>query len=341
MRQMNNYLMPLSIIVGITLFILAGCAAPEKQESDEETTGEPIFKISLAEWSINPIIYDHYIQENGYGKFWERMRNYPEDDFAEVAAQRNLEFPQIAKDLGIDAIEYVNSCFYYKANDMEYLRELKARGEKLGVKSLLIMVDGEGRLGDPDEEKRTQAIENHYKWIDAAQFLGCHSIRVNAASEGPFEEQQRLAADGLSRLGEYAAGKNINVLVENHGGLSSNGEWLAGVMEMVNMDNVGTLPDFGNFRISYDPEEWYDRYKGVKELMPYAKAVSAKAQEFDENGNEVNTDYFKIMKIVLDAGYRGYVGIEYEGEQMSSKEGIRATKDLLLRVREEYQDDYD
>jgi sugar phosphate isomerase/epimerase len=195
------------------------------------------------------------------------------------------------------------------------------------------MCDGEGQLGDADEAKRKQAIENHYKWVEAAMFLGCHSIRVNAASSGSYEEQMARAADGLARLGEFADQHALNVLVENHGGLSSNGAWLAGVMEKVARPNVGTLPDFGNFQTK--PGEWYDRYQGVKELMPFAKAVSAKSHEFDSEGSEVGTDYRKMMRIVLDAGYHGYVGIEWEGGKPDEMEGIRLTKKLLERVRED------
>lgn len=193
------------------------------------------------------------------------------------------------------------------------------------------MCDGEGALGDPDDTKRTQAVENHYRWVTAAAFLGCHSIRVNAQSTGAFEEQQRLAADGLRRLTEFGAQHNINVIVENHGGLSSNGAWLAGVMRAVDHPRCGTLPDFGNFRVADD--EWYDRYQGVRELMPFAKAVSAKSHDFDDQGNERHTDYMRMMRIVLDAGYRGWVGIEYEGDELPEPEGIRATKVLLERVR--------
>ena len=198
---------------------------------------------------------------------------------------------------------------------------------------LLIMCDGEGALGDPDEAKRTQAVENHYKWCEAAKFLGCHSIRVNAQSRGAFEESQKLAADGLRRLSEFGAKHGLNVIVENHGGLSSNGKWLAGVMKLVNLPNCGTLPDFGNFRVS--GEEEYDRYVGVDELMPFAKAVSAKSHDFDEAGNETRTDYFKMMDIVVNKhGYHGYCGIEYEGGKLSEPDGIKATKKLLERVRE-------
>lgn len=273
--------------------------------------GDAPFKISLAEWSLHRTLRD-------------KSKNLT-----------NLDFPRISKrEFGIDAVEYVNQFFKDKAKDEKYLTELNQRCSDEGVKSLLIMVDGEGRLGDPKEKARTTAIENHHKWVDAAKFLGCHSIRVNAGSSGSYEEQQKLAADGLSRLSEYAKPHGLNVIVENHGGLSSNGAWLAGVIKMVDMENCGTLPDFGNFFIKRGnhPEE-YDRYKGVDELMPYAKAVSAKTHDFDESGSEIHTDYQKMMEIVcVKHGYHGYVGIEYEGGKVGEMEGIRKSKALLESV---------
>ena len=269
---------------------------------------KPLFDISIAEWSLHKALF--------------------------AKKMTNLDFPVVAKkDYGIHAVEYVNQFFKDKANDEKYLTELKGRCDGEGVKSLLIMCDGEGKLGDPDEKARAKAVDNHKRWVDAAKFLGCHSIRVNAASGGSFEEQQQRAADGLRSLSEFAKPHGLNVIVENHGGLSSNGAWLAGVMKKVALENCGTLPDFGNFRVSN--KETYDRYKGVTELMPYAKAVSAKAHDFDENGNETHTDFRKMMKIVLDAGYHGYVGVEYEGRKMGEPEGIKATKRLLETVREE------
>ncbi len=273
-------------------------------------TGEeaPLFKISLAEWSLHRTIFGGELDHL---------------DFALVAK----------KDYGIEAVEYVNQFFKNKAKDLDYLKEMKKRADDEGIKSLLIMCDGEGKLGDPNEGKRLKAVENHYKWIDAAKFLECHSIRVNAASEGVYEEQMKLAADGLRRLCEYGAEQGLNVIVENHGGLSSNGKWLSGVMKMVDHPSCGTLPDFGNFKINDD--EMYDYYQGVEELMPFAKAVSAKSNDFDENGNETRVDYLKMMKIVLDAGYRGYVGVEYEGRRISEPDGIRATKALLERCRDQ------
>jgi len=269
---------------------------------------EPLYKISLAQWSLNNSIFDGDVD--------------------------NLEFAPMAKEkFGIDAVEYVNQFFKDKASNSTYLRRMKQAADDAGVKSLLIMCDGEGRLGDPDDLKRAQAVENHFKWLEAAKFLGCHSIRVNAASEGSWDEQMKLAADGLRRLTEEADQYNLNVIVENHGGLSSNGDWLTGVMDMVSHPHCGTLPDFGNFRVSEG--NMYNRYEGVAELMRYAKAVSAKAHEFDDQGNEVHTDFHKIMRIVVGSGYHGYVGIEYEGSQLSEPEGIMATKELLLKVRDQ------
>jgi L-ribulose-5-phosphate 3-epimerase len=225
--------------------------------------------------------------------------------------------------------------FQDKASDKKYIQEMKKRQQDEGVTALLIMVDHEGNLGDPDDTKRQQAIENHYKWVEAAKFLGCHSVRVNAASEGTWDEQISLASDGLRRLTEYGAKAGLNVIVENHGGLSSNGKWLAAVMQQVDHPRVGTLPDFGNFVVDRKTGKEYDRYQGVKELMPFAKAVSAKSDEFDKEGSEIHTDYRRMMRIVVDAGYRGYVGIEFEGSKYTKFEGIRLTKALLERVRDE------
>ncbi len=267
---------------------------------------EKLFKISLAQWSLHRRFFTEKID--------------------------NLDFARIAKeDFAIDAVEYVNQFFKDKAKDRKYIDEMKKSAQNAGVKNLLIMCDGEGRLGDPEKKARLQAVENHYKWVEAAKTLGCHSIRVNAASAGSFAEQQKLAVDGLRRLSEFAQPFGINVIVENHGGLSSDGRWLSAVIKRVDLPACGTLPDFGNFRLKDD--QWYDRYKGVQELMPFAKAVSAKTNRFDADGNEIDSDYYRLLKIVIDAGYHGYVGIEYEGDELSEYDGILATKRLLEKVR--------
>lgn len=263
----------------------------------------PAFRISLAQWSLHRTIFAGKLD--------------------------NLDFPRVAKQqFGIAAVEYVNQFFKDKAKDAAYLADLTKRAADEGVTNVLVMCDGLGNLGDPEAASRTKAIENHFPWVEAAKRLGCHSIRVNAGSKGTPEEQQKLAADGLSRLSDYASQMEMNVLVENHGGLSSNGEWLSAVMKLVNKQNCGTLPDFGNF---HD----YDRYRGVEELLPFAKGVSAKSHEFDAEGNEVRTDYRRMLQLVVDAGYRGYVGIEYEGKSLPEAEGILATRKLLERVRAE------
>jgi sugar phosphate isomerase/epimerase len=268
----------------------------------------PAFEISLAEWSLHRALFG--------GKL------------------SNLDFPKIAKEeFGIEAVEFVNQFFKDKAKDTGYLAELKNRAADLGVTMLMIMIDGEGRLGDPDAAKRAQAVENHHRWVEAAKFLGCHSIRVNAASEGSYDDQMHFAADGLRALTEFGAEHEMNVIVENHGGLSSNGEWLASVIKKVDHKRCGTLPDFGNFNLGGGKE--YDRYKGVAELMPFAKGVSAKSHDFNEAGEEIHTDYRRMIKIVLEAGYKGYIGIEYEGSRLSEPEGILATKKLLEKVRGE------
>jgi L-ribulose-5-phosphate 3-epimerase len=289
--------------------IVAGLsAAPLSGNKIFSPPGTPPFRISLAEWSLHRTLFE--------GKL------------------NHLDFPKVAKqDYGIDAIELVNQFFMDKAKEQAYLPDFKKRASDLGVSILLIMCDKEGMLGDPEQAKRAEAVENHYKWADAAKFFGCHSIRVNAFSTGTYQEQMERAAESLRRIGEYCARLGLNVLVENHGGLSSNAEWLVSLVKKVGLSNCGTLPDLGNFKVDEHTE--YDRYKGVAEMMPYAKAVSAKSLNFDEQGNETRVDYRRMMKIVLDAGYRGYIGIEYSGDKLSEPEGIRATKRLLEKVQRE------
>ncbi|MVT09929.1 sugar phosphate isomerase/epimerase family protein [Chitinophaga tropicalis] len=328
LRQMALYTMG----AGLLPSVLSACntGSSTKESKDSTSTGqtpaasgakELFFKISLAEWSFHQALFS--------GKL------------------NHLDFPVKAKtDFGIEAVEYVNQFFKDKAKDKAYLADLKKRCSDNGVRSVLIMCDGEGEMGDQDAKKRLQAVENHYKWVEAAEFLGCHAIRVNAAGEGKPEDVAKAVEESLAKLSDFASTHNINVIVENHGGSSSNGKWLAAVMKNVNKPNCGTLPDFGNFCLNRTkpeantPEAWaktkcleeYDRYQGVTELMPYAKGVSAKTHDFDANGNCVETDYARILKIVKDANYTGHIGIEYEGSKLSEEEGIRKTLELLKRV---------
>ncbi len=264
------------------------------------------FRISLAQWSLH-----------------RSFRSGERDA---------MDFAKISRELfGIRAIEYVNQ-FYRENFSDKLVADLKKRADGEGVDSLLIMCDGLGRIGDPDDAARQQTVDNHKPWADAAKELGCHSIRVNAGSTGTFEEQQKLAADGLRKLSEYGDSIGINVIVENHGGLSSNGAWLAGVMKMVDHPRCGTLPDFGNFWINKKTKEYYDRYMGMEELLPFAKGVSAKSYNFDAEGNETIIDYPRILNLVKASGYLGYIGIEYEGREIGAVEGIKATQTLLERL---------
>ncbi|MBA4064063.1 MAG: xylose isomerase [Isosphaera sp.] len=287
-----------------------------------ESRPPPLFEISLAQWSHNKAFFGR----------------------PGVEKKDPLKFAEITrKDYGIPGVEYVNQFYMEKKKDEAYLKDLKKVADDNSVRSVLIMCDREGNLGDPDEKKRAAAVDNHKRWAEWAKFLGCHSIRVNAASDWAkgFEETQKLAADGLRKLGEFTDTLGLDTIVENHGGLSSHGAWLAGVMKLAGHKRVGTLPDFGNFRIgkvAAVKEEVYDRYKGVDELMPFAKGVSAKSHDFDDKGNEVHTDYRKMLDIVCKKhGYKGYIGIEYEGGKIPEAEGIRATKKLLEAVRGELE----
>ena len=311
------------VVLVISLFFVA-CGSPKKDKETMKAISEkvvkpkiPFFKLSLAQWSLHKAVFD--------------------------GSHNPLDFAEKASELGFEGIEYVSTLYKDKIEEMgldSVIRVLNERSKKFKVTNVLIMIDGEGSLASTNEEERNNTIENHYKWVDAAKALGCHSIRVNAHGEGTAEEVSEGAVKGLTKLSKYAAKKGINIIVENHGGYTSNGAWLANVMKKVNLPNCGTLPDFGNFCQtkgygSVNDENCdnpYDLYLGIEELMPYAKAVSAKSYDFDENGDQPKLDYIRILQIVKDAGYSSFVGVEYEGENLSEIEGINATKTLLLKA---------
>jgi len=318
----------LLILISVTSTIISckGKSANQATTTDNETaekvSDSVFFKLSLAEWSLNRAIFSGELDPM---------------DFAEKASK-----------MGFTGVEYVTSFYAERIKNAEnpeeemqvILDSLKAKSEKFNVKNLLLMVDGEGDLAASDSVARNKAVEGHKKWIDAAQFLGCHSIRVNLFGSDKEEDWKKNSVDALSRLSKYAANKDINVLVENHGYLSSDADLLVNVIKEVNMENCGTLPDFGNFCLKREGgERWeakcieeFPRYEGVDKLMDYAKAVSAKSYTFDEEGNEELIDYKKMLQIVKDAGYTGYIGIEFEGTDISAEKGINATRDLLLKA---------
>lgn len=301
-------------------------------------TGPAFFKKAIgAAYHRSHVVKKHFGSEDLFFKIslaqWSLHRSFNAN---ELNAE---EFPVIAKEqFGIHAVEYVNSLYSKHAKDSAFWNALHKRAKDIGVKNLLIMVDDEGDLGNPIKKARKKAVENHFKWVDAAKLLDCHSIRINAFGDGSKEEVATALVDGLGVLGEYAGKAGISVLIENHGLYSSNGKWVSNVLKRVDRENCGTLPDFGNFCTS---RKWgstedgtcpevYDRYLGVKEMMPYAKGVSAKSYRFDDQGQETTIDYGKMLSIVKAAGFSGYVGIEYEGSELSEPDGIEATKKLLI-----------
>ncbi len=290
-------------LAAASLFARPSFSANEEEQARFDGTW---FDISLAQWSLNKA-------------FWNGEKD-------------KMRFAQIAKnEFGIRAIEYVNQ-FYMDGFSAAVLDELVRVSSGEGVRNVLIMCDREGRLGDPDDAKRTQAVQNHVRWLEAARALGCHAIRVNAASDGLFDEQLKLAADGLRRLCEIGDRYGINVIVENHGGLSSNGAWLSAVMRLVDHPRCGTLPDFGNFTVNGETGEVYDRYLGVQQMMPFAKGVSAKTYNFNPEGFERDVDYPRLLEIVKAAGYRGHIGVEWEGKSLDEPTGILMTKKMLLKL---------
>ncbi len=322
-----------TIVMAILVFSVFSCGEKQKDTSKDVDKEEvvavqkPFFKLSLAQWSLNKAVRS--------------------------GDQSPLDFAQKASEMGFEGIEYVSQLYKEELEKdadpkvaMEtLLKTLKEKSETYKVTNVLIMVDNEGHLATLDDKERAQTVENHKKWVDAAKYLGCHAIRVNAHGVGTYEEVAEAAVKGLTALSSYAATQGINVLVENHGGYTSNGQWLSEVMATVNMPNCGTLPDFGNFCItegygsinSKECDNAYDIYKGVSELMPYAKAVSAKSYDFDEKGEQPKIDYVKMMQIVKDAGYTGFVGVEYEGANLSEIDGINATRELLLKAASQVQ----
>lgn len=311
-------------LLGFMLLTQTSCktTTDKKETASTEVTQEPKMKLSLAQWSMHRMIF--------------------EDDVDPYS------FAQKAHDWGFEGLEYVSALYYKELKAANFSKEAmdhfvaksNAEAKKYGMTNVLIMIDGQGNLATSDADERKEAVENHYKWVDAAAAMGCHSIRVNLSGSTDYDIWAPAAVDGLTQLGTYAADKNVNIIVENHGGLSSNADYLTAVMADVNMGNVGTLPDFGNFCIRRnDPADYgsgcadeYDRYDGVEKLMKYAKAVSAKSHDFNEAGDEIHSDYYRIMKSVVDAGYTGFVGVEYEGNVHSEEEGILLTRDLLKKI---------
>ena len=317
MKSITKSLINFNLVLALLIFSTSCKEAKNKENSAtaKDVTQEPFFKLSLAQWSLH-----RTFNEEGVDPF---------------------KFAEMAKEAGFEGLEYVNHIYAKQIDELGFdnvIDSLKILSEKQDMRNVLIMVDGEGDLADPDEEVRNQAVENHKKWIDAAQELGCHSIRVNTFGTNDPELWVPAVVDGLKKLSTYAATKDINVLAENHGWLSSDVPVLMEAINKVDMENCGTLPDFGNWCVKRKEgeqwgeclEEYPDKYEGIETMLTEAKAVSAKAYDFDEEGNETTLDFPRIIKLVKDSGYTGYIGVEYEGNRLSEQEGIQAIKNLLI-----------
>ena len=318
MKSMTKKLINMTLVLAL-LMLSTSCKEAKKTESSataKDVAQEPFFKLSLAQWSLH--------------------RTFNED------GEDPFKFAEMAKEAGFEGLEYVNHIYAKQIEQLGFdkvIDSLNTLSEKQDMRNVLIMVDGEGDLADPDEEVRNQAVENHKKWIDAAQELGCHSIRVNTFGTNDSELWVPAVVDGLKKLSTYAATKDINVLAENHGWLSSDIPVLMEAINKVDMENCGTLPDFGNWCVKRKEgeqwgeclEEYPDKYEGIETMLTEAKAVSAKAYDFDEEGNETTLDFPRIIKLVKESGYTGYIGVEYEGNRLPEQEGIQAIKNLLIK----------
>ena len=297
-----------------------GTALAHNVLTDFSANSTPFFKLSLAQWSLHNAI-------------WKRQLD-------------PYDFTAKAKELGFEGVEFVNQLYpdVMKAKNKtvalkHFISKLNTAAREEDVKNVLIMIDGEGDLAVPSISKRNQAIENHKAWVETAAAMGCHSIRINLFGERDEIAWKVQAAESMRKLGEYAAPYNVNIIIENHGYLTSNAALVMEMLEEVNLPNCGTLPDFGNFCLEREAgKRWeaacireYDRYQGVKELLPKAFAVSAKSHDFDQAGNETHTDFKRMLQLVKDAGYTGFIGVEYEGQQLDEINGILATKELLLK----------
>ena len=297
---------------------LWSCNRPTQTATVDTTESTKLLRLSLAQWSLHRAFQSGELNPN---------------DFAKITKS----------DFGLEAVEYVNGFYREKGSDTSFWKEMLQKSQDQGVKNLLIMVDEEGDLGNPNQAESQKAVENHFKWVDAAKILGCHSIRVNAFGDGAKEDVQKAIVQSLGKLCSYAASSDIQVLIENHGLYSSDPFWIKSIIEELKAPNLGTLPDFGNWCLSAkwgstqadDCTEVFDRYEGVKTLLPFAKGVSAKSYSFDEKGEQPKIDYRKMLGIVKESGFDAYIDIEYEGLQQSEPEGIRLTKQLIERIWEE------
>lgn len=227
---------------------------------------------------------------------------------------KTLDFPRIAReDFGLNGIEFVNTLF--EVPIANYLNQLKRNANDHGVKMVLIMVDAEGETCTPLKEERKQTVINHRKWIDIAQYLGCHAIRTNCIGAKDIDKAEALkwSTETYHMMLEYAVPAGISILIENHGGVSNDADWMVSLMKEVNNKYFGVLPDWR------EPGSQFDNVGFLEKTLPYAGGMSFRNQPTDALTE-------KMIKMTHDKGFRGWYGIESSG-----RENIKKSKELLLK----------
>jgi sugar phosphate isomerase/epimerase len=307
---------PLLSLAAIALLVFVSCSKYEDTPTLASQASSPEAKYTLAQWSFHRDLFDGKID--------------------------SVDFINAAGEMGFIGVEYVSQFFQDKVEDFAYFDTLNAAAKKAGIKNIMIQVDNIGNLSSSDPEQRNQALADGKKWVDAASYLGCALMRVNAHGEGSPEEIKANSIEAIGELAEYAKTKGVQIIIENHGGISNDGAWLADLISKLADKNVAGLADFHNWCIERENGElWgapcikeYDAYHGFAELIGTAKSVSVKALEFDANGDETSMDFVKFFQIMKTASYDGYLGVEYEGSSLPSREGILKTKALAEKTRQ-------
>lgn len=292
----------------------------------------------MNQWSL----WEDYVGDSSADDWWEVFERQLRTSPAGIlrGPRDPMDFPRLARDAyGLEAIELEASLHYAHVRNDAYFARLRQQCDASGVRCVVISNMWEGNLaslqGQPEQTAR-----NYHRWVDIAAIMGCRLLTVNVnARRGNRDLLAARAAEGLVALTSYSGPRGITVLVENHGWYSAYPPWLVGIMETVNSPFCKLSVDLGNFCTRWDSgqcvEQQYDPYEGVALMMPHARHVSAKMLGFDERGNDVRTDYVRMLRIIRDAGYQGYIGIEYAGDQLSPDHGIRASLALLRRATSE------
>ncbi len=272
-------------------------------------------EIGLSTWSLHRHmgpIKRQVVTDTGEKHEW--TEEYPEDvsllDFAGFAR----------KEYGLTHLELIQMSF--PSTEASYLKKLRSAVEAAEAVIENVPIDV-GDICELAPERRAEHVRNIKSWMDVAAAIGSRAVRVNTGPSREGSDALALAVESCKRLAEHADKLGLNVLIENHGGISSDPQLLKQLIESVSTERMGACPDFGGFDEAI-------RYDGLQKIMPLAKLVHAKSYAFDEHGEETAIDYARCMQIVKNSGFSGVLSIEYEGDGNAS-EGIKKTKELILR----------